>query len=535
MNRLLLSLFSLFIFSFLLQAQTGSGESNLAYIEANGIVGAPLNEISTETILDSSIWTSTTNAPNNIGRVVAGVIGEYLYVFTGQNTTTQAVAYHIPTKVWINSTPCTGPGYNAAFCVARGELYKLSGTGSTNVFEKFTPDNTGTGTWTVLPAPGSSFLQAQNSIVFDGDNFIYASSADYATPTNSFFARYDIQNSTWTTLVGSPFPKRYAGMAAIGGKIYLIGGLIPAGVDPKVCQVYDPATSAWSTIASALEDLNFTKWSVSTDGTYIWLIGSGGGYSSYPLSNKVYYYDPVANTWHLESQLPADKGLALGLFMTGYQKLFFGGGNVGGVGTAFTNTCWEGTGGIYVPVEFASFNAITDNNTVTLQWTTATEINNKGFEIEKQESKSDKWNSIGFVNGRGTTTEVNSYTFTENDIASGKYIYRLKQIDYDGSFTYSKEIEVDVNGLPVEFGLYQNFPNPFNPSTVISFSIPQDEHVTLKVYDILGNEITTLLNEPKQAGVHQIEFSGKGLASGAYFYKLNSGEFTQVKKFILSR
>ena len=187
-------------------------------------------------------------------------------------------------------------------------MYKLSGTGSVNVFEKFTPDNTGTGTWTSLPVPGSNFLQAQNSMTFDGDNFIYVSSADYSTPANSFFARYDIQNSTWTTLVGSPFPKRYAGMAAIGGKIYLIGGLVPSGVDPKVCQVYDPATSTWGTIAQALEDLNFTKWSVSTDGTYIWVIGSGGGYSTYPLSDKVYYYDPVANTWHLESQLPVERG-----------------------------------------------------------------------------------------------------------------------------------------------------------------------------------------------------------------------------------
>lgn len=197
-----------------------------------------------------------------------------------------------------------------------------------------------------------------------------------------------------------------------------------------------------------------------------------------------------------------------------------------------------------IPVEFTSFTAISDNNNVTLQWSTATETNNHGFEIERSEkfeTGANGWTTVGFINGHGTTTEVNKYTYFDRNIKPGKYIYRLKQIDFDGSYSYSKEIEVDVNGLPVEFALYQNYPNPFNPSTIISFSIPKAEFVTLKIYDILGNEVKTLVNEQKEAGVYKVEFSAGSsgnaskLSSGVYFYKLFAGEFSFVKKLILAK
>ena len=205
------------------------------------------------------------------------------------------------------------------------------------------------------------------------------------------------------------------------------------------------------------------------------------------------------------------------------------------------------TGGI-IPVELISFTAEVFGDRVTLNWTTATETNNRGFEIHKKKSEDrsheSDWKKIGFIQGFGTTIETKSYSFIEENITPGTYRYRLKQIDYDGTFTYSEEIEVEVDLTPKEFALYQNYPNPFNPTTKIKFEIPsvivsgekQSQLVTLKVYDVLGNEVTTLVDEDKQPGIYEVEFSAKGgSASGIYLYQLKTGAFVQTKKMILAK
>ncbi|MBK7229251.1 MAG: T9SS type A sorting domain-containing protein [Ignavibacteriales bacterium] len=200
----------------------------------------------------------------------------------------------------------------------------------------------------------------------------------------------------------------------------------------------------------------------------------------------------------------------------------------------------------YIPVELTSFTAFPQNNSVNLSWQTATETNNSGFKVERRKTideRSEEWNTIGFVSGNGTTTEPQSYSFVDENLSSGIYKYRLKQIDYDGTFTYlptgqagSNEIEVEIT--PSEFALEQNYPNPFNPSTSIQYAIGNKQFVQLKVYDVLGNEIATLVNEEKPAGSYEVEFdvaqdSRPAIASGIYFYKLQAGEFIQTKKMIL--
>jgi hypothetical protein len=192
-----------------------------------------------------------------------------------------------------------------------------------------------------------------------------------------------------------------------------------------------------------------------------------------------------------------------------------------------------------LPVELISFNASVANNNVHLNWSTATETNNSGFEIERlQDSKIEKlkdWEKIGFVPGFGTTTEPKSYSFVDENVTTGIYKYRLKQIDFDGSFTYSNEIEVEVDFTPKEFVLYQNYPNPFNPKTVISYQLPVYGNVTLKVYDVLGNEVATLVNEEKPAGEYEVEFDASTLASGMYLYKLQAGGFSSIKKMVMMK
>jgi hypothetical protein len=203
-------------------------------------------------------------------------------------------------------------------------------------------------------------------------------------------------------------------------------------------------------------------------------------------------------------------------------------------------------GGVLIPVELTSFTASAGDGFVELKWITATETNNQGFSIER--SSGGEYEAIGFVQGHGTTTEIHHYTFTDNDVKPGKYQYKLKQTDYDGTFEYSQIVEIEIPFLN-EFSLSQNYPNPFNPSTFIKYSVPGVETyrdaslpVTLKVYDILGNEVATLVNEEKPAGTYEVEFNShsglsgiKELPSGIYFYQLKAGEFAETKKMILMK
>jgi hypothetical protein len=187
---------------------------------------------------------------------------------------------------------------------------------------------------------------------------------------------------------------------------------------------------------------------------------------------------------------------------------------------------------VIVPVELASFAASTDKNDIILTWYTATETNNKGFEIQRKNEVG--FHSVGFVDGKGTTTELHNYLFRDKNLLSGSYTYRLKQIDFDGSFSYSDEVEIEID-QPSVFYLGQNYPNPFNPSTNIKYSVPADGNVTLKVYDILGKEVSTLVDEFKQAGTFDVTFDASSLSSGVYYYRLNSAEMTTTKKLMLTK
>ena len=247
-----------------------------------------------------------------------------------------------------------------------------------------------------------------------------------------------------------------------------------------------------------------------------------------------------------------------------------------GVKEGFPGNQWytysnEATGYVFppIPVELLNFSSQVNGSKVTLYWSTATETNNQGFEIERTSPLPSPyqreggeagrgWETVGYVPGFGTTTEIHHYAFLDESLQPGNYQYRLKQIDFDGTFEYSNIIEVIVDA-PTKFSLEQNYPNPFNPSTKIKYSIPSVEthrdaslQVKLTVYDVLGNEIATLVNEQKPAGTYEVEFSAKGgsvsggnaashsggvrnLSSGIYFYQLHTEEFIQTRKMILLR
>ena len=189
-----------------------------------------------------------------------------------------------------------------------------------------------------------------------------------------------------------------------------------------------------------------------------------------------------------------------------------------------------------IPVELISFSASLSKNAVNLNWATATETNNKGFEIQRK-SKSGDFKVIGFAEGAGTTTEKQNYTFVDQFLTESNYQYRLKQIDFNGSYSYSNIVEIELAFIPEESELVQNYPNPFNPVTFISYQIASNSFVTLKVFDVLGNQVAELVNEYQNAGSYNIQFSTNSfkLTSGTYFYELRAGDFVNVKKMLLMK
>jgi hypothetical protein len=193
---------------------------------------------------------------------------------------------------------------------------------------------------------------------------------------------------------------------------------------------------------------------------------------------------------------------------------------------------------VRVPVELVSFTANIVNSAVQLRWETASETNNSGFSIQRSKDNS-KFTDIAFVKGTGTTTEKSTYSYSDKSALSGKYYYRLKQVDFDGSFTYSNAIEVDL-GIPKDYVLEQNYPNPFNPSTTIRFGLPINAKVSIKLYNALGQEVKNILNAELEAGIHETVLNASNLSSGVYFYTLkvqgaNGSNFKSTKRMILMK
>ena len=193
------------------------------------------------------------------------------------------------------------------------------------------------------------------------------------------------------------------------------------------------------------------------------------------------------------------------------------------------------------PVELTSFTAKAENNNVILNWKTATEINNIGFEVQRSRELNSLiggWKTIGFVKGSGTSVTSSGYKFTDRDPLEGKQYYRIKQDDANGTFTIYGPVEAN-NLANLNYSIEQNYPNPFNPSTVIKYTIPISGNVTIKLYDVLGSEVKTLINEYKEAGIYSFNFSSSELknkiGSGVYFYTIKAGQFAQTRKMVMMK
>jgi hypothetical protein len=216
-------------------------------------------------------------------------------------------------------------------------------------------------------------------------------------------------------------------------------------------------------------------------------------------------------------------GTGVDICSSGYGNIT---GNVTGTGTQCDTP---------MPVEMMTFSASVNKTSIILAWQTSSEINNKGFEVYRSgKNTNTDWTNVGFVNGNGTKTTPTNYTYSDNKLSAGKYYYRIKQVDFNGNFQYfNLNSFIEIAG-PTKYELSQNYPNPFNPVTKINFSLSAGTTVSLKVYDIAGREVSTLINNKfLTADYYSLEFDASKLASGVYVYRIVTEKFTNVKKMVV--
>jgi photosystem II stability/assembly factor-like uncharacterized protein len=384
------------------------------------------------------------------------------------------------------------------------------------------------------PVTGTSLSRILYGITFsDTNNGIAVGELGYIFKTSDGGKNWAVQSNTHKSTLRQVYFIDYHTVIAVGRN-----GIILKSTDTGV---------TWSrknsSTTSVFYDLHFTSLSSgiavgdntvkTSDGGETWTLVPGvGGYSvAFTDDNKgfiagnygrIFYTEDSGFTW-----TPQYSGTTNDLrdivFVNSQNGYIFG----------RYNTVLK-TSNAGVPVVLESLSADLREGKGVLTWTTATENNNRGFEIERK-SLNTNWSTRGFVPGAGTTTEPQNYTFSEELEISGKYFYRLKQIDFDGSFEYTEIVQVNFIAVPTEFSLQQNYPNPFNPATTISYSIPEQARVRITLYDALGREVKTLVNEEKAPGNYSISLDAAALATGIYYYHIRAGEFTETRKMLLLR
>jgi hypothetical protein len=312
------------------------------------------------------------------------------------------------------------------------------------------------------------------------------------------------------------------------------------GTPPELQMYYSPSFVGVSTIRSVVMPnfLNSTlvnyefkfylSWYANPSGVVTVGMTYDGGATSIPFYTLT---DPTASVGPIVVQ---------GTFTTpatgsqnGQIQITYNGNSFNINWIAFDDLCLDWI----IPVELTSFTASADFGVVELSWITATETNNQGFEVQR--SAGGEFEAIAFVDGYGTTTQTQAYTYSDRSVDVGSYSYRLKQIDFDGTFEYSDVVEVDVPA-PAVFALDQNYPNPFNPSTKIAFRLAVDSKVSLKVFDVLGQEVANLVNTNLASGSHSVDFDASSINSGVYLYRIEAAgidgtNFVDVKKMILTK
>jgi hypothetical protein len=448
---------------------------------------------------------------------------------------------------WSTGVPLPTALVGGTLTACNGKLYYFGG-GTTSITLPTTSAysyDPSTGAWTTI-APLPVPLSAQGAVCW-GDSVIFILGGPYtgaATNLNVYF--YRVATNTWGTITNS-LPagqgrRTFACGLADGNKIMMGAGYNTTYL--KSVYMGTIGSNATQITWTQAPDVPTSYAGLSRPGgtaifKYFFVVGGeragGGGYE-----DSAFVFDATSNSW-VDVIAPKPLGssnIFNAVTATAFDdsvRIFVPGGyNAAPFASFDVVACGEL---LTIPVELTSFTATVRGNEVNLNWRTATEVNNYGFQIERNSGAG--FVKVGFIPGAGTTSEPQLYSFSDVGLKSGQYSYRLKQMDFDGSYEYSSKVEVGVL-TPSVFLLDQNYPNPFNPSTTIGFSIAVDSKVSLKIYNTLGQEVATIINGNISEGFHDIVYDASELNSGVYFYKIdatgNNGQsFTQVRKMILTK
>ena len=369
---------------------------------------------------------------------------------------------------------------------------------------------------------GSGINNEVNAIAISGNNLYAGGIFNLAGGTSvSGLARWD--GSNWFD-VGGGVNGIARAIAVVGNDVYVGGvfSMVGGSVSARIAR-WDG--SQWHTLGDGVDGSVFSLKQSENDLYVGGMFTTAGGQTA----NKLAKFNMVTSTWSPIGNGATGSVDAMAIQGSTHSMIVGGTFNQVGNGLQANSVARFTDSENPLPVELVSFNAVQSGNNITLNWSTATETNNKGFEILRSTRNDiNNWINIGFVTGFGTTTELKHYTFKDENVSQGFYTYRLKQINYNGSFSYSSTIEIDFAGTTA-FTLEQNYPNPFNPATTINYSIPVDGNVTLTIYDVSGSKIERLVNTYMQAGSYKIAFDGSHLSSGIYYYTLRAGSLSQTK------
>jgi hypothetical protein len=514
------------------------------------------------------LWTMKDDVTEIIQKTGCEVLWPYWYLFGGQGAY-PALAYNLITEAWEESTYPTVGSSDWSAVSTDDAIYlvgRLSGQ-SGDEFQRFTPESGGPqGTWTQLadyPLEACAIAAA-----WDGGNYIYAAGGANGFALTDFAYKYDIAADIWEEIERLPMAFHYHGGAFLNGKFYCVGGIDT----PTMLVEYDPLTDTWTQKANAPNPVYFAQSCVTKNEEYLFVVGGGGGYYIWPESNAVQIYDPDTDTWTVETPLPEAIGLNCADYV-GYGTILTTGG---WINMSFIQTTWKGInfpGGTPPPVldvtlDLTAAEPITiPANGGSFDYTAVLSNNEAGY------AALEVWVMVRLPNGTwsgpllgplfmnlpgGAVIERERVQNVPDYAPAGDYLFEAYVGDYpytvwnSDSIAFEKSAGSDGSGLvgnwlnferpssgvtaevrPDDIELISVYPNPFNPSTVISYQLSVDSFVNLAIYDVSGRKSAELVNGWRDMGVHEVTFDGSGLVSGVYLFRMTAGEFSEIGKMLL--
>ena len=509
-----------------------------------------INEITGENVLTTLAWTSLATSTHAVSRSCCAYItiggNDYIFQFGGGSGAqyTTVVRYDVAANTWSTGYAAIPANMSSATAVTIGDKIYLFGGESVGGLGKTYMYDPVANTWT---AKANMLTLVTDALVvkFEDNNYVYligGGNGLFGTTVQSSVQLYDVAANTYTACTSLPAAVSMMGGGILNYTIIATGGWTGTTGSPTTYKgVINPANMTqitWTTVAAypAGGITRMASFPV-TLGTYPSAAGifcTGGAVNGGTLSGATHLYNFCTDAWEtLTPNLAQARSNFKGCGKMDNNVYVIAGFTTVGVGTSDKATLTAIAGNCYtpVPVELTSFTASVTGSNVKLDWETASELNNSGFSVERK-SVNSEFTEVGFVPGFGTTTEAKSYSFLDQNLQNGIYSYRLKQIDFDGTFEYSQEVEVEVF-TPATFNLEQNYPNPFNPSTSIKYSVPESGNIRLSVFNIVGEEVAVLVNGFSQAGSFEVTFDASNLSTGVYLYKLQSSNSVQTKKMML--